>query len=92
MTLARALLECHAIRPVPEVFLGNAVKNWFIHRLAQEHQPDAFVAHCANQLAMMMEPSLMARHRTPGELLAQAMQKLYRCCAVHAVLAVRSVS
>ena len=45
---------------------------------AQEHQPDGFVAHCANQLAMMMEPALMARHRAPADLLAQCMAKLFR--------------
>ena len=44
----------------------------------QEHQPDSFVGGCANQLAMMLEPALMARHRAPAALLAEAMEKLYR--------------
>ena len=56
----------------PALVTGLRIANIFL-----EFQPDNFVACCANQLAMMMDPALGAKHRSPVELLASGVRLLF---------------
>lgn len=56
----------------PALITGLRIASIFL-----EFQPDNFVANCANQLAMMMDPAISSKHRTPVELLAAVMRLLF---------------
>eukprot|EP00887_Chlorella_sp_A99_P004017 scaffold11.g4017.t1 len=60
--------------PAPALMTGLRIANIFL-----DYAPDVLTGCAANQLAMMMEPSLTCRHKAPVDLLGACMRKLFSC-------------